>query len=149
MSGEPILDLVFDLPVSNDSIAAIQSGVEQAAEGVLADAAVFRLSLAVEELVTNVVNMAARRMDGSRSRSIAGPMTVTVELAYGGGALDPFRDAPLPDLDAPVETRPVGGLGVHLVSRMIDRAWYRREGERNVLRLVMLAPRRRRGRGLP
>ena len=138
MSGEPVLDLTFDLPVSNESIATIQAGVETAGEGALDAAAVFRLSLAVEEMVTNIVKYggaAAGRLAVSIDRR---PDGVTVELGYGGDAFDPFRDAPEPDLAAPVEARPIGGLGVHLVTQMIDRAYYRREGTRNILRLVML-----------
>lgn len=138
LSGEPILDLSFDLPVSNESIAAIQAGVEQAGEGVLDPAAVFRLSLAVEELVTNIVKYGGVAGDRLAVAIYRRPDDVTVELGYGGAAFDPFRDAPRPDLDAPVETRPVGGLGVHLVTEMIDRAYYRRQGDRNLLRLVML-----------
>ncbi|MBZ9938352.1 ATP-binding protein [Mesorhizobium sp. BR1-1-16] len=138
VSGQSVLDLTFDLPVSNDSIATIQSGVEEAGEGVLDSAAVFRLSLAVEELVTNVVKYGGAS-DGRLAVAIyRRPDEVTVELGYGGDAFDPFRDAPEPDLDAPLETRPVGGLGVHLISNMIDRAYYRRQGDRNTLRLVMM-----------
>ncbi len=138
VGGESVLDLTFDLPVSNESIAIIQEGVETAGEGALDAAAIFRLTLAVEELVTNVVkyggSVAGRLAVAIHRR----PDGVTVELGYGGDAFDPFRDAPHPDLAASVETRPIGGLGVHLVTQMIDRAYYRREGERNVLRLVML-----------
>ena len=138
LSGEPVLDLSFDLPVSNDSIAVIQAGVEEAGEGVLDAAAVFRLSLAVEELVTNVVKYGGAAEGRLQVGIYRRPDDVTVELTYGGEGFDPFRDAPHPDLGASIETRPIGGLGVHLVSQMIDRAFYRREGERNVLRLVMM-----------
>ncbi len=138
VSGDPMLDLTFDLPVSNESIAAIQEGVETAGEGALDAAAVFRLSLAVEEMVTNVVKYGGAEAGRLAVAIYRRPDGVTVELGYGGEAFDPFRDAPEPDLAASVEARPIGGLGVHLVTEMIDRAYYRREGERNTLRLVML-----------
>ena len=43
---------------------------------------------------------------------------------------------PTPDLDAPVEERPIGGLGLTLVRALVEEARYAREGPVNVLRLV-------------
>jgi len=40
-----------------------------------------------------------------------------------------------PDLDTPIENRQLGGLGIHLVKKMMDEAQYRREGDRNILML--------------
>jgi anti-sigma regulatory factor (Ser/Thr protein kinase) len=40
-----------------------------------------------------------------------------------------------PDLDIPLEERKLGGLGIHLVKKMVDEAKYRREGDRNILLL--------------
>ena len=40
-----------------------------------------------------------------------------------------------PDLDSPIEDRQLGGLGIHLVKKMVDEAKYRREGDRNILLL--------------
>jgi anti-sigma regulatory factor (Ser/Thr protein kinase) len=39
-------------------------------------------------------------------------------------------------LDAAGEERAIGGLGIHLVRSLVDQARYRREGDRNHLRLV-------------
>ena len=49
-----------------------------------------------------------------------------------GVPFDP-RDAPLPDLDASLDERQAGGLGMHLVRSTMDGIDYRREGGRNVL----------------
>jgi serine/threonine-protein kinase RsbW/sigma-B regulation protein RsbU (phosphoserine phosphatase) len=38
-------------------------------------------------------------------------------------------------LDSPIEDRQLGGLGIHLVKKMVDEAKYRREGDRNILLL--------------
>jgi serine/threonine-protein kinase RsbW len=40
---------------------------------------------------------------------------------------------PPPDLNADLESRPVGGLGVHFMKTLMDEVAYRREGDRNVL----------------
>jgi anti-sigma regulatory factor (Ser/Thr protein kinase) len=42
---------------------------------------------------------------------------------------------PAPDFTAEVEQRQVGGLGVPLVRAMVETATYRRESNRNILRL--------------
>jgi anti-sigma regulatory factor (Ser/Thr protein kinase) len=49
-----------------------------------------------------------------------------------GIPFDP-HDAPAPNLDAPIEERTPGGLGVHLVKATMDDVQYRRDGDRNVL----------------
>ena len=49
----------------------------------------------------------------------------SIEIVDDGPRFDPLEDAPLPDPDAPLEDRPVGGLGVHLVRTMMDEMTYR------------------------
>ena len=39
------------------------------------------------------------------------------------------------DLSLPLEQRPTGGLGIHLMRSMMDRIHYRRSGGNNLLRL--------------
>ena len=59
--------------------------------------------------------------------------TVTIEIVDDGPRFDPLEDAPLPDPDAPLEDRPVGGLGVHLVRTMMDEISYRYQDGKNRL----------------
>lgn len=101
------------------------------------DAVVGELRLVAEESLSNVIRYAYA--DSARHS-----IELTVEI--GGGEVHvvlrddgrPFNPlaAPAPDLDAPAEQRPAGGLGIHLLRRLVDRADYRREGHANVLRLV-------------
>ena len=81
--------------------------------------------LAVDECVTNVVE------HGYAGR--AGAVTVEVERA-GAVIVVRVRDAapsfdplqlPDPDLSRPLEERPIGGLGVYLVRRLMDAVSYR------------------------
>ena len=58
-----------------------------------------------------------------------------LEFRDQGPAFDPLS-GPAPDLDAPLEQRPVGGLGLVLVRALVEDARYLREGPFNVLRLV-------------
>ena len=60
---------------------------------------------------------------------------VTVTLTDNGMPFDPFaRDAP--DTTLSVEEREIGGLGIHLVGRLMDQVSYQRREGHNVVVLV-------------
>jgi serine/threonine-protein kinase RsbW len=63
---------------------------------------------------------------------------VSVTLTDDGRAFDPFGVAApaAPDQVLPVEERPLGGLGLHLVRRMMDEISYDRRADRNVVVLA-------------
>jgi anti-sigma regulatory factor (Ser/Thr protein kinase) len=94
----------------------------------------FRLTLALDEAVSNVIRHGftdgAEHRIAVTARVADGMVTATVE--DDGIPFDP-RDAPVPDLDAPIEQRAPGGLGVHLLKATMDDVQYRRAGDRNVL----------------
>jgi serine/threonine-protein kinase RsbW len=98
-----------------------------------------RVTLLVEELFTNTVT------HGHRGDSDA-PVSLRCEVEPGRIALlyedtgpphDPFAEIADPDPSASVEDRPVGGLGVLLVSAMAREAEYRRIGGCNRISLVI------------
>lgn len=60
---------------------------------------------------------------------------VTVTLTDDGTPFDPLARAE-PDTALPVEEREIGGLGIHLVRRMMDEVTYQRRGGQNVVVLV-------------
>lgn len=140
MADDTRLERRFDVPASLESIALIQTEIERAAEGVLDAGKTFRLAMSVEELVTNVVTHGGAAGTAIGVAIVTDPGSLQVELSDAGGTFDPFSEAPAPRLDEPVETRAVGGLGVHLVARMVDNVSYRRIDGRNHVRLVMLRP---------
>jgi serine/threonine-protein kinase RsbW len=57
---------------------------------------------------------------------------VKLELRDDGRAFNPL-DAPRPDLNAPLEARPEGGLGIYLMRSLTDEMSYSRNGGWNVL----------------
>jgi len=98
-----------------------------------------RVTLLVEELFTNTV------VHGHGADSEA-PVRLDCEVTTGRIALvyedtgpphDPFAAVPSPDPDADVQDRPVGGLGVLLVSAMAQQVEYQRAGDRNRISLVI------------
>ena len=97
----------------------------------------FRVNLVLEELGLNV--MTHGQQAGARELEViltSEPDTVTMEIVDDGPPFDPLRDALPPDTDAPLDERPVGGLGVHLVREMMDEVRYRYEDGKNRLTLV-------------
>jgi sigma-B regulation protein RsbU (phosphoserine phosphatase) len=92
--------------------------------------------LAVEELLTNVVTHAYRGQPGHQAhiglRLL--PEKIEIRLEDAGPPFNPL-EAPAPDLEAPLAARPIGGLGLLLVSRLVDRWEYAREGEANIVTL--------------
>ena len=64
------------------------------------------------------------------------PGWLHAELVDAGRAFDPFAQAKEPDLEADLDDRPIGGLGVHFVRTLIERTNYQRSGNHNVIRLA-------------
>ena len=54
------------------------------------------------------------------------------EVEDGGRSFNPV-EAPTPNLNASLDERALGGLGIHLVKNLTDRLEYRRDGAKNVL----------------
>ena len=104
------------------------------AEGVSADS-IFSVNLALDEVITNIIRYA--HDDGGRQHPIVVRLALesgvlTAQVEDDGRAFNPL-DAPPPDLNASIEERPIGGLGIHLVRTMMNSVEYRRENGRNVL----------------
>jgi serine/threonine-protein kinase RsbW len=105
-------------------------------EGIAADDAA-RILILLEELLTNLAKYGysdraepgvaeiALVLNGSR---------LEIEFIDDGCAFDPLA-VPLPNLDEPLEVRPIGGLGLHLLRSLADGVSYERINNKNVIRL--------------
>ena len=105
----------------------------------LTDEIAFKLNLCLEELLVNILSYG---FDSESEHEALVYLEVQhdllhIEIIDDGIPFDPFADAPQPDLQAPVEERPVGGLGVHLVKSMTDSREYRFHENRNHVYLTM------------
>jgi anti-sigma regulatory factor (Ser/Thr protein kinase) len=95
-----------------------------------------RILIMLEELITNVAKYGYR----NRSAGVAEvalelePPHLTIEFIDDGDPFDPLT-APPPDLEAPLEERGLGGLGVHILRALAEEIRYTRLEQRNVLLL--------------
>jgi len=135
----------FRMTIVADSgeIARVNAAFAQFADAHALPASVRRsLHVALDELLTNTMVHGFEGRDG-------GAVTVEVELhpdrvsvivTDDGKPFDPFgvaAPAP-PDTALPVEERPFGGLGLHLVRGLMDEVSYQRRADRNVVVLAKL-----------
>ena len=119
------------LPEALDAIAARlrDAGIEA---GRIHDAQVI-----VEELVCNVMDHGAKAGVDALSLSLSVDAgRVRIEVGDNGPAYDPLAHPP-PDLDAGIDERPIGGLGIHLVRELSQEARYSRSDGWNVLRIAL------------
>ena len=96
---------------------------------------IFKVNLVLDELSVNIVNYGGEASEIEVSLA-ADADEVRVEIADDGRPFDPLNDAMEPDLDAPLEDRAIGGLGIHLVREMMDELHYSREDGKNRLAMV-------------
>ncbi|MBM3890184.1 MAG: ATP-binding protein [Verrucomicrobia bacterium] len=102
---------------------------------------IYNVCLAVEEILTNTIKFGYA---DALPHEIAVNLTLSPDEALlviedDARAFDP-QTAPKPDLTLPVEQRPIGGLGLHLVRSLSSRITYRRQNDRNVLELRFRLP---------
>lgn len=94
----------------------------------------FALKLSLEEVVANVISYGYEddiehniivKLDQSEG-------TIIIQVEDDGAAFNPLEQKP-PDIEAPIEERPIGGLGIHLVRHYMDELEYERRDGRNIL----------------
>src|SRR5690349_8568713 len=94
----------------------------------------YSVNLALDELVTNVILYGYE--EGTGQDVVIKLVTTDKELiasvSDSAKSFNPLEVA-APDLNAPLEERQLGGLGIHLVRSLMDHVSYARENEKNVL----------------
>lgn len=93
--------------------------------------------LVVEEIVVNVISYGGRGPDDGWVRVVLSDSQdgLQIDICDNGVAFDPFVGAAAPSLDLDLDSREVGGWGVHFVREMTDLHRYERVGEENRVRL--------------
>ena len=100
------------------------------------------LCVAFDEVLSNIVKYAYKdemRHEISVRLELAGPNLVA-EVVDDGGPFDPLT-APTPPLHGGTDERPIGGLGIYFVRKLMDEVSYARHEGRNVLTMIKRIPR--------
>lgn len=94
-------------------------------------------NLVFDELVNNIISYAFVD-DAAHDIEVTAELTpnrLIITLSDDGVPFNIFQQEP-PDTALSIEEREIGGLGVHLVRRMMDEVSYRRTTGRNVVTLI-------------
>ncbi|AIT81394.1 ATP-binding protein [Novosphingobium pentaromativorans] len=99
-----------------------------------------KVMIVFDELVSNILEH-GKEQDMPRITAClrVGNGEVAVDLIDNGRPFDPLS-LETPDTSLSVEEREIGGLGIHIVRRIMDRVEYAREGECNRLRFAKKLP---------
>ncbi len=115
----------------------VKSATESALQCGLTGEGLFAVDLVTEEAVLNILNYAYHNREGRvRLRCLEDGDRFVIEVTDWGVPFDATAQ-PAPDVNKPLEERPVGGLGIHLIKKMSDEMRYTREDGQNILRLFI------------
>ena len=135
-----LTDGVLELSLDNDlqEIASVAERIDAfcAAQDVAPQIA-YSVNLAIDEILTNTISYG---YDDDAAHRIALTLrlqgrSLVVVIVDDGKAFDSSLETD-PDIDAPLEERAIGGLGLFLVQQMMDSVAYRRSDGTNVLTLT-------------
>lgn len=129
------------LPANLASVAIIRSIIERVAnEYEISGDIQFNMQLSAEEIAVNIINYSTA---GAKDTTFEFYTYINKEegsmimiFTDGGIPFNPLVDSPEPDLDAPVETRRVGGLGIFMAKNLSNEMFYSRDNGKNILTLT-------------
>lgn len=131
------------LPATAPSVARVAQHVTEISRAAeLSPERSYKLRLAAEEIATNIIVHGYGEDD-----SVADPVfdlewgcneeRVWIRFLDVARPFDPTTAPEPDDLDAPLERRRIGGLGIHLARASLDGFTYRRTGGRNCVTLFL------------
>jgi len=125
------------IPADLQEIAVLSEWLEAAMEKEgFSEGDILDTQLAVEESVTNIILHGYGETGGEIAVGIRwGNDEVAIELADQAPPFDPLS-LPEPDLEADIDERKIGGLGIFLTRKLMNAVTYRFEDGKNILTMV-------------
>lgn len=129
--------LSFRIPADLQEIAILSERIEAAmAKEGFSEGDILDTQLAVEESVTNIILHGYAETSGEIAITIRlDPGQITIELADQASPFNPLL-LPEPDLEADIDDRKIGGLGIFLTRKLMDAVTYRFEDNMNILTMI-------------
>ncbi len=125
-------------PAKMEHFESMMSFIEEGARGQGFEGKILnKIKLAGEEILINVIKYAYAGGEGDIEISCgaAQPGGLELRISDSGIAFDPLEKKD-PDINASVDERQIGGLGIYMTKQIMDDVRYERRGEKNVLTLV-------------
>jgi anti-sigma regulatory factor (Ser/Thr protein kinase) len=98
----------------------------------------YRVDLAAEEVLTNIIKYAYPEGQGLVEVACGvEDQSFVMEFRDQGQPFDPLA-AEEPELSEDLHLRAVGGLGIHLVRQVMDQVSYHRQDQTNLLRIAKI-----------
>lgn len=125
------------VPAQVENLALIGDFITSVARRVgLSEKQVFEVQLATDEACTNVIEHAYRSAEGSvHIVCLLDEDGLEVQIHDTGDSFDPEK-VTAPNLDAPLEDRNMGGLGLHFMRSVMDEVRFEFNQHGNHLRMI-------------
>ena len=96
----------------------------------------YQLDVILDEIVTNIISYGYNDKEEHKIKLSVKykDKLMTMEIEDDGINFNPL-ELPPPDITIPLEDRPIGGLGIHIVKNLVKNIDYKRENNKN--RLIM------------
>lgn len=137
MENNLVIKMKNDLAEISRSNVLIEEFCE---ENELSNKFIFTLNLTLDELVTNIISYG---FEDDEEHEILISITfsnekqeLTMQIEDEGVYFNPLNISKPNHIDKPMEKKPIGGLGIHLVKKFVDNVHYERRGNRNILTLT-------------
>lgn len=97
---------------------------------------IFQIDLALDELLSNTIQWGYGNKSGAdneiRINIEVIDQSIFISVEDNASAFNPL-DMPDPDVDASLQDRPIGGLGIYFVRQVMDEVLYERKNNKNIL----------------
>lgn len=95
---------------------------------------IFEINLALDELFTNIISYGFSDDDEHDIKITITPENeqIVISIEDDGVAFNPV-DAETPDLECTIENCKIGGLGIHIIKKLMDEVCYQRCDNKNIL----------------
>jgi len=106
-------------------------------ENQLPEDLIWEIRLVLEEIVTNIISYGYEdRVDHAIHVDIVNTdQAITLRIRDDARPFNPIEQ-PAPELEISIEDRGIGGMGIHIVSEIMDEIGYKREEDSNLLVMI-------------
>lgn len=102
-----------------------------------------KVELALEEALVNIIKYAYKgKNEGAleiNCEILSSPAALKIVLKDQGTPFNPLKQGPLINNEIAVDDKPIGGYGIFLIRKIMDKVDYVREADSNVFTLLKYA----------